>query len=198
MKKLSITLLAFLFLFSLAAADNSDTETRFPGDTDINFRSIGSGCNWDDVNIDIEGDDIIMTNRHRGDEVKITHEYDLIINGKKIEMDEHQRQLVKEFYHNMLDLTEYAAVIGVEGAKIGARGAALGISAIGKVFRLLDENYDTDDLEREVEREAHKIERDAARLEKKADEIEWMADELENLYGKMEREFVELRDLHWD
>ncbi len=198
MKKLFLTLLPLILLFSLASADDSATETRFPGESNRHYKTFGAGCDWDDINIDIKGDDIIMTKRHRGDEVKITHEYDLIINGKKVEMDDRQRELVKDFYHNMIDLTEYAAVIGAEGAKIGARGAVIGISALGKVFKLLDSDYDTEDLEREVEHEARGLERDAARLEKKADQIEWMADELENLYGEMEREFIELRELHWN
>jgi len=196
MKKTIYSLMAFLLLSSFAVADN--TETRFPGATDIDFRASGLNCDWDNISINIDGDDIIMTNRRQGDKVEITHEYDLIINGKTIEMDDRQRELVKDFYHNLIDLTEYATAVGIEGAKIGVKGAALGISAIGKVFKLLDANYDTEDLEREVEREAYQIERQAAKLERRAEEVEWMADELEDLFAEMEREFVELKDLHWD
>ncbi len=196
MRKIIIPFLALFLLCVAVSADDSETETTYPGHKTMEVRH--GDCQLDNINIEFDNRDLIMTNQYRGGKVRITPEYDLYVNGKKIEMDDRQRKTVQEFYEMMFDFTDYAVDLGIEGAKIGVSGAALGISALGKVFRLLSDDYDTEDLEHEMEREAAKIERKAEKLEKRADEVEWMAEELQDLYGDMEREFVELRDLRWD
>ena len=57
-----------------------------------------------------------------------------------------------------------AKMLGIEGAKIGAGGVKLGFTAIAKVVKLLSDEYDTDDLEEDLEREAEKLEKKAERL----------------------------------
>lgn len=198
MKNIITLLFVSLLIISTVSADNTATESRYHGHSDIDFRRAGFNCGMDNISIDFEDDILIMTNHHKRDIVEITPNYDLIVNGDKVEIDDHQRGIVKEFYMNMSDLVESAKAVGAAGAKIGIEGASLGLSALGKVFRLLDADYDTDDLEREVEREARAIEKKAESLEKEAEKIEWMADDLEDLYDNMEREIVEIRDLNWD
>ena len=78
--------------------------------------------------------------------------------------------------------------------KIGAAGARLGIEAIASVFKLLRWDYDSDDLEREIERKAEKIEARAERLEARAEKIEQMACELERIEEKLERQIPEMRE----
>ena len=112
-------------------------------------------------------------------------------------MNADQRQLVGEFYEKTMHLTEQAKVIGKEGARIGIKGAKLGLSAIFKVFHLLSPNYDTDDLEREMEAEASVIEDQAKDLERYADSIEDSAEEVEDLAEEMSEKIPEIDRLGW-
>jgi hypothetical protein len=154
---------------------------------------------WENTSFDLDDDVLIITHeqRRRKEVVEITPDYELFIDGEEIELDAKQKALVGDFYEGCLDIYDQAKKIGWEGAKVGVEGAKLGIKAIGCVFKLLSPNYDEDDLERELEREADKIEAKAAILEEKAEIIEDMADELEDLAYDMRREIPALRRLRW-
>jgi hypothetical protein len=163
-------------------------------------RTVTIHGDWDcgDIEFDMEDDAIILTNRDNGYEtVEITDEYDLYVNDEKVELDDDQRKLVGEFYESVQDLVKYAKKLGWEGAKIGAEGAKLGLKAIGGLFQVVFTSYDTDDFERDIEREAEKIEKRAEKLERKAEEVEEMAEDLEELAWELQREIPELRELEW-
>jgi hypothetical protein len=151
----------------------------------------------EDADLSFRGSTIVIKHDRRGDVVKITGNYDLIINGGEVKLDDNQRRLVGEFYEQTHQLTEQAKLVGKEGAKIGIKGAKLGVSAFFKVFHLLSPNYDTDDLEREVEAEARLIEAQAKDLERYAKDIEYMADNIEDLAEQMSEEIPEIDRLGW-
>ncbi|MBU0984807.1 MAG: YggN family protein [candidate division Zixibacteria bacterium] len=153
----------------------------------------------DDISVKIKKDGTLQI-RHKGRDrtrVEITSDYDLYIGGKKIVTNDRQEELLAQFYGLTMDVRVQAMEIGKEGAKIGLEGAKLGLSAIGRVFKLLSSNYDTDDLEREMERDAEKLELKAEKLEEKADQIEELVDELEYIADDLRAEIPELRELNW-
>jgi hypothetical protein len=152
----------------------------------------------DDLDVDIDDGSIIIEERGFGhDEVEITSEHELYVNGKLVKLDKDQQELVGRFYDQTFELIDYATEIGIEGAKIGAQGAAVGIHALTKLFKLLDSDYDTEDYEQEIEAKADELEAKADELDKKADEVEHMADRLEDLFYEMSESIPELRDLNW-
>jgi hypothetical protein len=156
---------------------------------------LGRGWCLRNYEIDIDGDTIILHPKHRGyARIKITDDYRLYVNGRRIELDDHQRELVKRYHHLAMQIQEDAREIGREGAKIGVAGAKLGVDAIVSITKLLRWDYDSDDLEREIEQKAAKLEAKAERLEAKAEKIEAMADELEEIEDKLEREIPEMRE----
>lgn len=150
-------------------------------------------------NIDLDFDDgsIILTNDRHDDEVEITENHDLIINGDEVELDATQRRLVGEFYDQTYQLIDQAKLVGKEGAKIGVKGAKLGVSTIFKLFHLLSPNYDTDDMEREVEAQAELLEAEAKDLESYARDIEDMADDIEDIAEQMSEDIPEIDRLGW-
>jgi len=77
------------------------------------------------------------------------------------------------------------------------QGAKIGLKAVVGVVRLISLDYDTDDLERDLDRETDKIEEKVERLEEKAEDLEDLADELEELRVRMRREIRELKELGW-
>lgn len=154
---------------------------------------------FDGVDLDVDdGDLILIPNRgHRDEEVKITEKGELYVNDQLVKTDDKQQGMVKDYYDLTMEILNGAEKIGAEGARIGVSGAALGVKALGRVAKLLEADYDEDDLEREMERDAAKIEAQAEKLEKKAEVIEEMADELEELHDNMIDEIPALDKLGW-
>ncbi len=185
-------LILLLVCAPLYAYDDNRKVHRFSDNHDFH------GCMLDDLNIDIDDGSIIIEERGLGhDEVEITSDHELYVNGKFVKLDKDQQELVGRFYDQTFELIDYATEIGIEGAKIGAEGAAVGIHALTKLFKLLDSDYDTEDYEREIEAKADKLEARADKLDKKADEVEDMADRLEDLFYDMSESIPELKELNW-
>lgn len=158
------------------------------------------GCdlfNGDDISIDFEDGTLIIECEEYDDIVEITEDYELYINGDEIEVDRDQKKLLKKYHDSFEDILDMAEEIGLEGARIGARGAKLGIKAVANIVKLVLEDYDSDDLERELEKEADKIEAQAEKLEKKAEKLEDIADDFEKTHRKLRKSIDELDDLEW-
>jgi hypothetical protein len=151
----------------------------------------------DNVSLSIDEGSLVFHNRYNDEEVKITEDNELYINDEHIETTPKQKELLAEYHVAVSEIVDQAMVIGYEGVKVGAHGAALGLKAVGRVFKMLSPEYDSDDLERDMERDAAKIEKRAEELEKKAEKIEKKADRLEALSEKLCDEIPELEKLRW-
>ncbi len=190
MRKLLIILTAVLLISSLAMAEG--------GKRHKSSHFWGNNCVMDNISMDFDGGTLVLEHRDHGEPVvEITEEFELYVNGKHVETDAKQKKLLGEFYGNMDELVIMAEEIGIEGAKIGVEGAKLGAGAIASLFKLLDDDYDTDDYEREIEKKADAIEERAEDLEEQADELERVADNLEDIYEDLEDEIAELGELDW-
>lgn len=190
MRRIIIVLVLALFTFSLASAA--------PPTKDKVSKSHWYNCDNKNVSMDFEdGDLIIEKDGRRGGKVVITEDYELYVNGQKVKTDKEQRKLLREYYRGVEVLVDHAVDIGLEGAKIGAEGAEIGVAAIAGLFRLLSEDYDTDDYEEEMERKSERLEYKAEKLEELAEDLEEEAEELEELADKLSDEIPELRRLEW-
>jgi len=183
-----VTLLS-LIIISLIATTLYGVDYKKKKNHEHNFSVL------DNVEVDIEDDSIILTDKDSRDEVEITGEYDLYVNGKEIELNDNQREMVKEYYDLYFEIIDYAKRIGLEGARIGVEGAAIGVKAVAGVFKMLSPDYDSDDLEAELEMKAEELEKKAEILEDRAEKIEDMADELEDLHYKLADKIDALHDL---
>ncbi len=186
MKKFLPVLLVLALFASLAQA------------VDYNKKHAKSYLNgvFDKVEIDIEDDVIILTPRDRDDViVEITPEFELYVNGDEVELTDEQQEIVKTYYEQITELIQSATYIGMRGAKIGVRGAALGLTAMVKVVKLLDEDYDEEDLEREMKAEAEKLEAKAQKLQEEAEELKVLAEKLEKTQKRFEQEIEQIREL---
>lgn len=151
----------------------------------------------DDIELRLDDGDVILYNKLSDDEVIISDEFELIINGLEIELDPQQRILVKECHTIVYDIIDEAVKIGLEGGKIGLEGAGLGIKAIGGILKMLLTSYDEDDLDRDMERAAEKLEKKAEALEERAEEVEDMVKDLEDVYEEMFDVIPALAELDW-
>lgn len=156
-------------------------------------------CLFEDDDVDVKIDDgrLLIINRDENETIEITESYELYLDDRYIELDGEQRELVEEYYNRILNIRDYAKMLGIEGAKLGASGVKLGFAAIAKVAKLALSSYDRYDLEEDMEREAEKLERKANRLERKAERIEKMAEELVDLHYELKRSVPALRDVDW-
>lgn len=151
----------------------------------------------DDISIDIDGGSVIITHEDENDEIEITDEYELYVNGQLIKTDDHQRELLEEYHTQVMEIKDYAIVIGKEGARVGIEGARVALKAIGGVVKMIFTDYDEDDLDRDMDRATEKIEAKAELLEEKAEKIEDMADDLEDMFYELEEEIPAIAKLDW-
>lgn len=201
MKPKRLITLAFALVFAaafaltpvLAVDDECDYHS---GDHKITIRSDSYPA--DGVTFDFEDGTIYITNRFaRGDEVEITREYYLYVNGEKIELTDDQSRLVSDFYEGTYEILDRAKEIGLEGARVGAEGAKVGLQAVHGVLKAMFTSYTFDEMEEDIERAAEKVEAKAEKLEAQADDIETMADRVEELYDELFDEIPALRELEW-
>jgi len=196
------TIGACLLSLCIATSALADTEPhRYGGKSthDIKIGRHASHADYRMDHVDLRFDDgsLIFHDQLGDEEVEITSDNELYINGDHIETTPKQKEILAEYHDAVSEIVDQAMVIGYEGVKVGAHGAALGLKAVGRVFKMLSPEYDSDDLERDMERDAAKIEKRAEELEKKAEKIEKKADRLEVLSDKLCDEIPELEKLRW-
>ena len=152
----------------------------------------------DDCRITMRHNDVYIVNDAMHDErIVITDHNELIINGIPYETDTLQSALTRQYYHLTKQCLDGAKKIGKEGAKMGWEGAKIGIKAVTGVFKLILPSYDSEDLERDMERESEKIEAKADILEEKADLLDERLDELEDVHYDLKDAVDALEALHW-
>jgi hypothetical protein len=152
----------------------------------------------DGLDIDFEGDTLVLTHDdYRGDAVEITREADLIVNDDRVRTGRAERRLLRAYYDRALQIEVVALELGEEGARIGVQGASLAAHALIRVVKLLSPDYDSDDLEREMEEKSEKIEIRAEALEERAEELEELVDEMEDLADDLRERVPELEALGW-
>ena len=181
-----------VFLLAIPAVQAADSRAH---------RYSKSGCNdshLNNVSIDIDDGTLILTHhdRHKGT-VEITEDYELYVNGRHVKTNGEQRELLGEYYELMTELVARATALGLAGAEIGVEGGELALSAVGGVLKVLFTDYDSDDLERDIEKDAKRLEARAKKLERKGKKIEAMAYELEEISDDLNREIAALRKLDW-
>jgi hypothetical protein len=195
MKSMPIILMALLVPAALAVAD--DDSCRFGDDARISpFRP--QIVYNDRVAISIRHGDVLIYEKDNDEEaVEITAENRLYVRDKLVKTDEKQQALTREYRDRALDIRHEAGRIGIEGAKIGVDGAKIGIKAVVGVFKLMLPDYNSDDLDRDMNEESDKIEAKADVIEKRAKALEETAKDLERLQREMKEAIPELRDLSW-
>jgi len=204
MRTVAISMLAIFMTFSIANAAGPDCgddwkSKRKVYKIDHDFHDYHYHHN-DRLRLDIDDSDVIITcerRRYRSDEVKITGDYQLYVNGDRVDVDDDQEELLKKFYHKALDLNEEAKMIGREGAEIGVEGAKIGARAVSGVIQMLLLDFDEDKFEAKIEREAERLEEKAEKLEERAEVLEEMAEDLEDMHDDLGRKIPELRELKW-
>jgi hypothetical protein len=150
-----------------------------------------------DVAVDFDEGSILFTDQESDETVEITDEYALLVNGHPVQLGRDERKLVEDYYDTFQSVIETGKAVGVEGAHVGVQGLKLGLDAALGVLKLLDENYDQEDLQAELDHKGGKIEREAAKLEKKAHKLELKAERLQDLHAGLRDRVDELDGLGW-
>ncbi len=159
--------------------------------------SSGGPFRGEDISIDIEDGLLTIECEDYDDIVEITEDYRLYVNGSEIETGSKEKKLLRVYYQQYEDIVEYAGEIAAEGAKLGVKGASLGLKAVANIVKLVLDDYDSGNLQRDMEKESDKIERAARKLEKKAEKLEDVAEDFEKTHVKLRRSIDELDDLEW-
>ncbi len=179
-----------LFAAAICAPLSSSAEVQVRCNEDRLFRG-------DDVSVEFEDGSIIFTDKESDETVEITERAELFVNDRAVTLSPSERELVRDYYATFNGIVEDAKSVGIEGAKLGVKGAGLGLKAAIGVLRLLSPDYDSDDLEEDLERKEEKLERAASRLEKRAERLEKHAGRLERLHEDLRDKVNELNELDW-
>jgi hypothetical protein len=151
-----------------------------------------------EAHIDINNDIIVLTCKYDNEQwVEITPDYNLYVNGYHVRLNRYQQRLVEEYYDNFMDIIEQAKQLGKEGALIGVKGAKIGIIATAGALKMLVSNYDSDDIEEDLEGETSELEECAEKLEELAEELEEAAEAFEDIHYTMKDEIKDLNELEW-
>jgi vacuolar-type H+-ATPase catalytic subunit A/Vma1 len=148
-----------------------------------------------DKSIELEDGRLVIEHEEEGWTVEITDDYELYVDGRRVKTDREQKKLLKRYYRDFEKIEDMAEDLAREGAAVGLEGAKLGVSAVACIAKLLLEDYDSDDMEDEMEVKTEDLEKMAEKLEKKADKLEDIADDLEKTHRKLRRSIPELGDL---
>lgn len=162
--------------------------------------SINSLNSWEegDARYRIKGDEIIIhAIDDRTQEVRVTADIELFVNGENVRLTTAQRARLKEWYDLTYQIRDQAKVIMKEGLKVGIKGAGLGLKAIGGLVKMLITDYDEEEFEAYMEAEGEKIEAYAEVLEEKAEVVEEMAERWEDIGDNLVRDVPELNRLDW-
>jgi len=154
--------------------------------------SFGYDSDWD-IEVRVEDQEVIVNFRDElHDQLLITEDDRLIIDNTEVDVTPEQQALLKEFRMTAIELDAGVRDIVKEGARIGLAGAKVGLKAVSSVFKLIFPDYDSDDLERDVNREADKLEKRAKLLEDRADRVEDLAHDIEDLADDLADKIPEL------
>lgn len=152
-------------------------------------------CGLDEYGYEIHNGNIILYPNHgKYEKIKITDDDRLFVDGREYELTSDDKELTKNIRGLAKEIDDEACEIGREGAKIGMAGAKLGVVALASVIRLISPDYDSRDLERDMEKKSAKLEAKAEKLEEKADKLEEKASELKKLVIKLEDRIPELKE----
>jgi len=169
-------------------------------DSSINLSLNGHSCNFDDISLDVDDGSVFLTHKsrhHKGQDIEITEDYELYVNGDRVKTSDEQKELLKEYHDLACEMSEYGAKIGIEGAKIGIQGAGIGLQALVGVVKLLSPTYDEEDLDADLEYAAEKLEKRAKALEEKAEKLEDMVDDLDYMNDELSDKIPAIAELGW-
>ncbi len=204
MRTIAISILAIIMMVSFIDAADLECDNQWKSKHNvyrINHDLHNYNYHWNDgIRFEIDDGDVIITcekRRYKTDEVKITEDYRLYVNGDRVDVDNDQKELLKDFYNKAIDLHEEAEIIAREGAKIGVKGAKIGTKAAAGALQMLFLDFDEDEFEEKIEREAEGLEEMAEELEARAEVLEDMAEDLEDIHDDLSHKIPELRELKW-
>ena len=186
MRKTITVLMLIMVVFAIG--DSADLKKKKSSSFDSHNFTL------DNVDIDIHDGTLVMVYEEYDDaKIEITRDFELYIDNEKIKLDNHQQKLVENYYLTMMKIIDDAKYIGLRGAEVGVEGAKIGLKAVAGVFKLLSDDYDSEDLEREMEAETEELEIEAEKLEELGEELEEEAEKLERLHDQMIQDIPELR-----
>jgi hypothetical protein len=164
----------------------------------FSFGSDSKKANFENLDMRKKGGSLYI--RHHDNkslEVVITDSYDLIVSGRRLSLNRYQKSLARQYVEEYDDLVVKGKAIGLEGGKIGAQGAAIGLKAIARLPRMLRSDYDSEDYEKEIEAMVGEIEGDVKNIERKAKKLERQVERFEELHIRFKNEVPALRYLDW-
>ena len=150
------------------------------------------------TSLDIEGDLLVITHldRREHEEIVISDDGELTIDGQRIETDGKSRKLLKKFFKEAARLEEQADLIAEDAEELADDATAFAAAAIRQALRGLS---DEDDDEADAEFADLKVDFEGRSelVERLGDEIGDQADKLTDLAEQLKDRIPELDQVDW-
>lgn len=101
---------------------------------------------------------------------EITPQGDLLIEGKAVPVDEHQRELLLAHRANLVAVAQAGIAVGMQGAELGMQGAALGMKAATAALKGAISGK-SEEFEQQMEAEGKRIEAEGERIRVEAERM---------------------------
>ena len=148
---------------------------------------------------EVDGDQVILVqhDKHSSDEVIISRNGDLEINGDRIKTDGKSRKMLKKFYKEAVILEEKADLIAEDATELAGNATAFAAVTVMKALRSFSDDEDLEDKLEDLEDTEMDFEEQAERIGEMGDEIGERADRLVDLADDLCDRVAELDDLDW-
>ncbi len=153
----------------------------------------------DHSSLEVDGDQLIITcdGRSAREEVVVTADGVLTIDGREIQTSSHEVKLLKKFYRESVELERQAGLIAEDAEELAADATAFAAVAIKDALRGLgDQKQSRSDRKRDRKLKAD-FEKRSELIEKIGEDIGQQADVVKELAKELQREIPELRELGW-
>lgn len=148
---------------------------------------------------ELDGDEVIIVehSQRSSDEVVISKDGDLEINGDQIKTDGKSRKLLKKFYREAVILEKEAEQIGLEAAELATEATSFAAVSVLKALKALTDEGDFEADLADLEDRGEDFEALAEIMEERGEEIEAQADKLVDLADELCDRVSELNGLGW-
>ncbi|NOX36157.1 MAG: YggN family protein [Calditrichaeota bacterium] len=144
------------------------------------------------LKINLEGDQLVLSCSGGDDEVRISAEYELMVNGETVPLSPMQEKQLAEFYDDTWYMIDEALRIARTGVEIGLRGAGVGFRTLVEALKAVFSGGGEEAIEAAVENQTRGLVAQANRLKARAEQIESRANRLQIQWTELVRAIPEL------
>jgi len=167
---------------------------------DYTISEHGYTCDFGAFSMYVDDGDVYLTKSglfEECEEVKISADYELLIDGKAIALAPDQREIITTYHDLSIAMEDCFDRITQEGLSLSWDGAKVAVKAFTGVFKLLSPGYSVENYSDDIDRAAEVIDDRAEIIDDLADEVDRITRRLETLNYDLVDMIPDLAKIEW-